>query len=82
MKAQVLENIQTIKLKDIPLSSPKEGELLIRVKACAICGTDLKVYHYGHHRVSFPRILGHEIAGEVVKAGAKVKELFPKSNPS
>jgi threonine dehydrogenase-like Zn-dependent dehydrogenase len=48
-----------------------ENELLIKVKACNICGTDIKILKYGYHKIKEGehRILGHEVVGEVVKKG-------------
>ena len=45
------------------------GSLLIRVRACAICGSDLRILHSGNPRITAPRILGHEASGEVVAIG-------------
>jgi len=51
-----------------------ENELLIKVKACNICGTDIKILKYGYHKIKEGehRILGHEVAGEVIKKGGNV----------
>jgi len=51
-----------------------ENELLIKVKACNICGTDIKILKYGYHKIKEGeyRILGHEVAGEVIKKGENV----------
>ncbi|RLC39570.1 MAG: Zn-dependent alcohol dehydrogenase [Candidatus Nealsonbacteria bacterium] len=48
-----------------------ENEILIKVKACNICGTDIKILKYGYHKIKEGehRILGHEITGEVIKKG-------------
>ncbi len=73
MKAQILEEREKLILKEVKTPSPKEGEILIRVKACAICGTDVKVYHHGHRLITFPRITGHEVAGEIVEVGEGVE---------
>lgn len=48
------------------------GEVLIRVKACSACGTDVKISRFGHHHIVPPRVMGHEIAGEIVDVGADV----------
>jgi L-iditol 2-dehydrogenase len=45
------------------------GEVKLRVRACSTCGTDVKIYRFGHHHIVPPRIMGHEIAGEVVEVG-------------
>ena len=56
-------------------SSLFEKEVLIRVKAAAICGTDLHIYKGERQDVKLPRIMGHELAGEVVAVGNMVKNV-------
>jgi L-iditol 2-dehydrogenase len=46
----------------------------IRVHACSTCGTDAKIHKHGHHRLRPPRVLGHEVAGEIVAVGAAVTD--------
>lgn len=53
---------------DEPVAGP--GELKLRVRACSTCGTDVKIFRFGHHHIVPPRVIGHEIAGEVVEVGA------------
>jgi len=72
MKAALLKGIEDLVYGDFPTPEPKAGELLLRVKACAICGTDIKIYHHGHKLIRFPRITGHELSGEIVAVGAGV----------
>src|SRR5438270_4349765 len=60
---------------DKPVAGP--GELLLRVRACSTCGTDVKIYRHGHHHIVPPRVIGHEIAGEVVQVGAGVAGWSP-----
>jgi len=74
MKAAVLGKIEDLKIKDIPVPKPQNDQLLIRVKACAICGTDVKVYHSGHKNIEFPRVTGHELSGEIIETGKNVKK--------
>jgi L-iditol 2-dehydrogenase len=61
-------------LNVIEVDKPKPGpkEILIKVKACATCGTDAKIFNHGHPRLTPPQIIGHEIAGEIVEVGASV----------
>ena len=73
MKAAILEKIEDLKIKDMPIPKPSGNELLIKVKACAVCGTDVKVYHSGHKNIEFPRITGHELSGEIIEAGKNVR---------
>jgi 2-desacetyl-2-hydroxyethyl bacteriochlorophyllide A dehydrogenase len=75
MKAAVLEAIKKISVKtDVP--EPKIGprDVLVRAKACGICGTDVHIWE-GDFFPTFPLIPGHELAGEVAKVGAEVTEL-------
>lgn len=56
---------------------PKAGpsEVVMRVKATSLCGTDAHIYNWDEwasHRLQLPRILGHEVCGEVVEVGARV----------
>jgi L-iditol 2-dehydrogenase len=73
MQAAVLEKIEDLKIKNIPVPQCKEGEILIKVESCAVCGTDVKVYHHGHKHIRFPRITGHEVSGIVEEVGRRVK---------
>ena len=51
---------------------PGPDEVKVRVRNCSTCGTDVKIFHNGHQNLDPPRILGHELAGEVVEVGADV----------
>ncbi|MEV4249831.1 zinc-dependent dehydrogenase [Streptosporangium canum] len=59
-----------IRIEDAPMP---EGDLVIRVVNCSTCGTDNKIYRHGHHHIRPPRVMGHEIAGEVVGTGERVQ---------
>ena len=48
------------------------GDVTIRVRNCSTCGTDVKIFRFGHHHIVPPRVMGHEIAGEVVAVGDDV----------
>ncbi len=61
-----------IRLEDAPEPGPGPGDLKLRVRNCSTCGTDVKISRYGHPHIVPPRVLGHEIAGEVVETGAEV----------
>jgi len=62
-----------IRLEDIPEPTPGPGEVKIAVRACSTCGTDVKISRFGHHHIDPPRVMGHEIAGEVVEVGEGVE---------
>jgi len=61
-----------LRIEDAPDPRPGAGDVLIRVRNCSTCGTDVKIMRYGHHHIVPPRVIGHEVAGEVVQVGADV----------
>ncbi|MCC5574689.1 alcohol dehydrogenase catalytic domain-containing protein [Microtetraspora sp. AC03309] len=56
-----------IRIEDAPEPVAGRGEVKIRVRACSTCGTDAKILRHGHHHIRPPRVMGHEIAGEVTE---------------
>ncbi|GAA0362606.1 zinc-dependent dehydrogenase [Actinoallomurus spadix] len=66
-----------IRLEEAPEPSPGPGEVKIRVRNCSTCGTDVKIYKHGHHHIRPPRVMGHEIAGEVAEVGEGVTGWAP-----
>jgi L-iditol 2-dehydrogenase len=70
MRAAVYRGKDNVVVEDVPVPEIGEGEVLIRVAACGICGTDIKKIHHGF--VKPPQILGHEVAGTVVGVGRGV----------
>jgi L-iditol 2-dehydrogenase len=65
---------EDLRLEQAPVPEPGPGELLLRVRNCATCGTDVKIYFHGHRYLKPPRVIGHEIAGEVAGVGEGVDE--------
>ena len=75
MKAWVLHDIGKITLDEVSVPQPAAGEVLLKVHAAGICGSDIpRIYDTGAH--SMPLIPGHEFAGEVVGVGAEVKDAW------
>lgn len=71
MKAWVLQGIDSLVLKEVPVPALGSGEVLVAVRAAGICGSDIpRVYRTGAHR--HPLIPGHEFSGEVVELGENV----------
>lgn len=66
MKAVYLEKPWNVGLCDAKMPEPKPGEALLRVKSAGICGSDIGAFRGTNGLVSYPRIIGHEIAGEVI----------------
>ena len=74
MKAAVLYGKEDLRMEQVPIPEPAEGEILVRVGAALTCGTDLKVYRRGYHAIMLkpPMPFGHELAGVVASVGAGV----------
>jgi L-iditol 2-dehydrogenase len=70
MRAAVYRGKGCVVVEDVPVPRIAAGEVLIRVAACGICGTDLKKIEHGF--VAAPQIFGHEVSGAVVAVGAGV----------
>ena len=66
MKAAFLDDIETIHVRETDTPTVNAGQALLKVWACSVCGSDLKIFHHGNARLTLPRIVGHEIAGEIV----------------
>jgi len=68
MKFATIEQPGTVRIGDMSSRQPDRGEVLIRVMASGICGTDIHIFR-GEYIGSYPVIPGHEFAGEVVEIG-------------
>ncbi len=66
MKAIKLEKPWEISCVDIPMPKPRKGEALIKISAAGICGSDIGAFRGTNGLVSYPRIIGHELAGIVI----------------
>lgn len=84
MKALNLHGVEDLRYEEVPCPERKSGEVLLKIKAAGICGSDIpRVFTKGTYH--FPTIIGHEFAGETVEAddselvgrGASVFPLLP-----
>jgi L-iditol 2-dehydrogenase len=75
MKAAVWYGGKDIRIEDLPTPKIKDDEVLVRVKAVSICGSDLHAYMGTSKRRIPPLVMGHEFSGEIVKLGRTVKGL-------
>lgn len=73
MKATILRGGGDLRYETVPDPAPQAHEAVIKVHACSICGSDVHAYHGKHPRLTFPRVLGHEFAGEIVALGKAVR---------
>ncbi|MHB8065780.1 MAG: zinc-dependent dehydrogenase [Ruminiclostridium sp.] len=78
MKAAYYYGIGDIRIEEVPIPEINGNEILVKVKACAVCGTDNRIYKFGHFKIpnGTKRVLGHETSGQIVKVGANVKTLI------
>ena len=78
MKAAVYHGPRDIRVEQVERPVPGEHDVLVRVRACGICGSDLHMYRLGMFEVlgrridEHRRIMGHELSGEIVEVGEKV----------
>ena len=88
MRAAVLVAPGRMEIRDVPQSNPGPGEVLLRVAACGLCGTDFHIFsgHGNYHSDASgrlvpleesPQILGHEFVGVVEERGSGVGDLKP-----
>ncbi|MGC0774060.1 MAG: alcohol dehydrogenase catalytic domain-containing protein, partial [Candidatus Acidiferrum sp.] len=75
MRAGVYRDKGVVRVEEVPVPEVGEGEVLIKVAACGICGTDIKKIFQRY--VEPPQILGHELAGTVVAVGRGVTKWMP-----
>lgn len=71
MKAAVYRGKQRLVVEEVPTPHPGPGQVLVRVKYCAICGTDVHLFQQDHIRPG--SILGHEFCGTIAELGEGVK---------
>ena len=78
MKAMLFEEAgRPLRRADIPVPNPTAGQVLLRVRACAVCRTDLHVVDGDLPNPKLPLIPGHEIVGEITELGTGVSDLHP-----
>ncbi|MBM4441976.1 MAG: alcohol dehydrogenase catalytic domain-containing protein [Candidatus Rokubacteria bacterium] len=77
MRAQVFHGPGDLRLEDLPVPTPKTGEIVLKVEAALTCGTDVKTLRRGHPVMipHTPTVFGHEFAGTVAAVGAGVRRL-------
>jgi L-iditol 2-dehydrogenase len=78
MKSAILYGIKDIRIKEVKKPKVKADDVLVKVKAVGICGSDVHYYttgRIGDQVVKGPHILGHEVSGQVVETGKNVKDI-------
>jgi len=72
MRAARLEGVDDLRMRQVAAPEPGLGEVVVRVEACGVCGTDRHILH-GEYPAAPPVTLGHEFAGTVATAGPGVR---------
>src|SRR2546430_9594519 len=75
MRAGVYREKGIVRVEEVPVPQVGDGEVLIKVATCGVCGTDIKKIFHAY--VPPPQILGHELAGTLVAVGRGVKKRRP-----
>jgi L-iditol 2-dehydrogenase len=72
MRAIVYEGVKELKLTDVEKPRVHDNSVIVKVHACAICGTDVKAFNIGISSIKPPVILGHEFVGSIAEVGNAV----------
>jgi L-iditol 2-dehydrogenase len=75
IRAASYYGVGDIRVEEVPIPEIGESELLVQVKGCAVCGTDNRIFKFGHFKIpsGTKRVLGHETCGVVAKVGARAQ---------
>lgn len=72
MRAAIFEAIETITVRDIEVPTCEDGDVLVKVESCGICGGDIRNFHQGLKNGIFHQVMGHEASGTILKAGKNI----------
>lgn len=76
MSAAVMNGPGDLELTEVDVPEPGHGEILVRVRSCGVCGTDIEIRDNGWEGAEFPFVLGHEWTGDVVELGENTSNTF------
>lgn len=75
MKAIQITEPGKITIVERPMPEIKENQVLVKVKAAGICGSDVHIYHGKNAFATYPRVVGHEFVGEIMEIGSQVNNV-------
>ena len=70
MRAVLCRNPGDLEIVQYPVPERKPGEALVRIRRVGVCGTDMHIYQGNQPYFTYPRVMGHELSGEIVEADA------------
>ena len=70
MRAVICNRPGELALIERPRPKPNAGEVLVRIRRVGICGTDMHIFAGAHPFLEYPRVMGHELSGEIAEAGS------------
>lgn len=76
MRRMIMRDIKQMAFEHVERPQCPEDGMLMQVKSCAICATDVKIYNYGHQLIKLPRVLGHEVSGILEAVGPAAEGEF------
>lgn len=79
MRAAIWDGPGRMRVGEVPDATCPTDGVLLRVTACGICGTDVRVFSNGDRRISPPWVLGHEISGELIEVGSEAGDEITKA---
>ena len=72
MKAAVFYGPGEVRVTELPRPAIAAEELLVKVAACAVCGSDVRTFRHGARNIDKPVVLGHELSGTIVETGRSI----------
>ena len=76
MKAAILHRPRDLRVEDARDPTPEPGEVVVRIVAAGLCGTDHEIWS-GGRPVAYPRVMGHELVGRVESVAPDVSDVRP-----
>ncbi|MCU7495453.1 MAG: zinc-binding dehydrogenase [Ignavibacteria bacterium] len=77
MRSAILYGAHDFRIDELPTPEIREDECLVKVKACGVCHSELHQWDKRIKDLDYPRHIGHEVSGEVLKVGKNVKDFKP-----
>jgi|SRR5690554_976684 len=73
MKAAVFLGPEKMEIRELPKPQVSPDSIVIKVEACAVCGSDARIFGAGNFKITPPQIIGHEVAGTISQVGSKLE---------